>query len=66
MSKKNEANSNLIPASEIKPASPGLETIRRKLAEAKGPRYWRTRYPPHRSAREARRDGYAEIRDDRL
>src|SRR5438270_8879276 len=42
MPKKSEANSNLIPASEIKPASPSLEAIRRKLAEAKGPRYWRT------------------------
>ena len=42
MSKKNETNSNLIPASAIKPASPDVETVRRKLAEATGPRYWRT------------------------
>jgi molybdopterin-containing oxidoreductase family iron-sulfur binding subunit len=32
----------LIPLGEIKPASPDLETVRRKLKEAKGPRYWRT------------------------
>jgi MoCo/4Fe-4S cofactor protein with predicted Tat translocation signal len=42
MSKKNDLNSNLIPASEIKPALPDVETVRRKLAQAKGPKYWRT------------------------
>src|SRR5215469_10123531 len=42
MSKKNGSNSNLIAAGEIKPASPDIETVRRKLAEARGPKYWRT------------------------
>jgi MoCo/4Fe-4S cofactor protein with predicted Tat translocation signal len=42
MSKKNDSNSNLIAVSEIKPASPDLDTVRRKLAQAKGPKYWRT------------------------
>ncbi|HLJ27668.1 MAG TPA: TAT-variant-translocated molybdopterin oxidoreductase [Candidatus Angelobacter sp.] len=42
MSKKNDSNFNLIPASEIKPASPDVETVRRKLVQAKGPKYWRT------------------------
>src|SRR5579872_2381453 len=42
MSKKNDSNFNLIPASEIKPASPDVETVRRKQVQAKGPKYWRT------------------------
>ncbi|HEY2115704.1 MAG TPA: TAT-variant-translocated molybdopterin oxidoreductase, partial [Candidatus Angelobacter sp.] len=42
MSNKTDSNPNLISANEIKPASLELETVRRKLAEAKGPKYWRT------------------------
>ncbi|MCU1331070.1 MAG: quinol:cytochrome c oxidoreductase iron-sulfur protein precursor [Candidatus Angelobacter sp.] len=42
MSNKSDLNPNLISASEIKPASMELETVRKKLAEAKGPKYWRT------------------------
>jgi MoCo/4Fe-4S cofactor protein with predicted Tat translocation signal len=42
MSKNNDSNLNLIPVSEIKPASLDLDQVRRKLADAKGPRYWRT------------------------
>ena len=42
MSNKNDSNPNLISASQIKPASMELETVRKKLAEAKGPKYWRT------------------------
>jgi molybdopterin-containing oxidoreductase family iron-sulfur binding subunit len=42
MSKKTDLNLNLISASEIQPASPDVETVRRRLAEAKGPKYWRT------------------------
>jgi molybdopterin-containing oxidoreductase family iron-sulfur binding subunit len=42
MPKTNDPNLNLIAADEIRPASPDLETVRRKLKEAKGPKYWRT------------------------
>src|SRR5882724_11113616 len=42
MSNKSDINPNLISASEIKPASMELETVRKKLAQAKGPKYWRT------------------------
>src|SRR6266700_4996424 len=42
MSNKSDSNPNLISASQIKPASLELETVRKKLAEAKGPKYWRT------------------------
>jgi MoCo/4Fe-4S cofactor protein with predicted Tat translocation signal len=42
MSNNSDMKPNLISASEIKPASMELETVRKKLAEAKGPRYWRT------------------------
>jgi molybdopterin-containing oxidoreductase family iron-sulfur binding subunit len=42
MSNKNESNSNLVSVSEIKPASLELDAVRKKLAEAKGPKYWRT------------------------
>ena len=42
MSNKNDSSPNLISVSEIKPASLELEAVRKKLAEAKGPKYWRT------------------------
>jgi MoCo/4Fe-4S cofactor protein with predicted Tat translocation signal len=42
MSNKSDQNPNLISASQIKPASMELETVRKKLAEANGPKYWRT------------------------
>ena len=42
MSKKSDSKLNLISASEIKPASMDVETVRRRLAESKGPKYWRT------------------------
>src|SRR5215467_1663458 len=42
MSKTNDVNLNLIRPSDIRPASPDMETVRRKLAEARGPKYWRT------------------------
>jgi MoCo/4Fe-4S cofactor protein with predicted Tat translocation signal len=42
MSKEKDSNSKLLPVSEIKPASLDLESVRRKLTEAKGPKYWRT------------------------
>ncbi len=42
MSNNSDIKPNLISASEIKPASLELETVRKKLAEAKGPKYWRT------------------------
>jgi MoCo/4Fe-4S cofactor protein with predicted Tat translocation signal len=42
MSNKSDLNLNLISASEIKPASMELEAVRKKLAEANGPKYWRT------------------------
>src|SRR3984893_7464781 len=42
MSNKSDLNPNLISASEIKPASMELETVRKKLAGANGPKYWRT------------------------
>src|ERR1041385_9202693 len=42
MSNKSDSNPNLISVSQIKPASMELETVRKKLAEAKGPKYWRT------------------------
>src|SRR5690349_14920502 len=42
MSNKNDSNPSLISASQIKPASMEPETVRKKLAEAKGPKYWRT------------------------
>ncbi|HWZ44727.1 MAG TPA: TAT-variant-translocated molybdopterin oxidoreductase [Candidatus Saccharimonadales bacterium] len=42
MSKTSDSNLNLISASDIKPASPDIEMVRRRLAEAKGPKYWRT------------------------
>ena len=42
MSNNSDIKPNLISASEIKPASLELETVRKKLADAKGPKYWRT------------------------
>ena len=42
MSNNSDIKPNLISASEIKPASMELETVRKKLADAKGPKYWRT------------------------
>jgi MoCo/4Fe-4S cofactor protein with predicted Tat translocation signal len=42
MSNKGESNPNLIPAAEIKPARLELDEVRKKLATAKGPKYWRT------------------------
>lgn len=42
MSNNSDIKPNLISASEIKPASMELEAVRKKLADAKGPKYWRT------------------------
>ena len=42
MSNNSDTKPGLISASEIKPASMELETVRKKLANAKGPKYWRT------------------------
>jgi MoCo/4Fe-4S cofactor protein with predicted Tat translocation signal len=42
MPKENDLNLKLLPASDIKPASLDLESVRKKLAGAKGPKYWRT------------------------
>src|SRR5215470_14028155 len=42
MSKTSDSNPKLISAGEIKPARLELDTVRKKLAEAKGPKYWRT------------------------
>jgi molybdopterin-containing oxidoreductase family iron-sulfur binding subunit len=42
MSNKSDSSPNLISANQIKPASLELEAVRKKLAEAKGPKYWRT------------------------
>ncbi|HYX54036.1 MAG TPA: TAT-variant-translocated molybdopterin oxidoreductase [Candidatus Limnocylindrales bacterium] len=42
MSNNSDSHPGLIPASEIKPASMELEAVRKKLADAKGPKYWRT------------------------
>jgi MoCo/4Fe-4S cofactor protein with predicted Tat translocation signal len=42
MSNNGDSNPNLIPVGEIKPARLELDEVRKKLAEAKGPKYWRT------------------------
>ena len=42
MSNHTESNTVLIPVEGIKPASSEVESLRKKLAEAKGPRFWRT------------------------
>ena len=39
---KSDSNPKLISAGEIKPARLELDALRQKLAEAKGPKYWRT------------------------
>jgi MoCo/4Fe-4S cofactor protein with predicted Tat translocation signal len=42
MSKTSESNPNLIGAESIKPARLELDAVRKQLASAKGPKYWRT------------------------
>ena len=42
MSNNNDSSRNLVSAGQIKPASLELDAVRKKLAEAKGPKYWRT------------------------
>ncbi len=42
MSKENDVKLNLLSPSDIKPASLEVEEVRKKLAGATGPRYWRT------------------------
>ena len=42
MSNNNDAKTNLVSIGEIKPASLELDAVRKQLAEAKGPKYWRT------------------------
>ena len=42
MSNKSDSSPNLVPVGEIKPASMELEAVRQKLAQATGPKYWRT------------------------
>ncbi|MGC2697626.1 MAG: TAT-variant-translocated molybdopterin oxidoreductase [Candidatus Angelobacter sp.] len=42
MSNKSDSNPNLVSAGSIKPASMELDTVRKKLAQASGPKYWRT------------------------
>ncbi|HWG50936.1 MAG TPA: TAT-variant-translocated molybdopterin oxidoreductase [Candidatus Acidoferrales bacterium] len=42
MPNKTDSHPNLISPDEIKPASLELETVRKKLAGANGPKYWRT------------------------
>ena len=42
MSNNSDIKPNLISPGEIKPASLELEAVRKKLADAKGPKYWRT------------------------
>src|SRR5215831_13469006 len=42
MSNNSDVKPNLISPGEIKPASLELEAVRKKLADAKGPKYWRT------------------------
>jgi molybdopterin-containing oxidoreductase family iron-sulfur binding subunit len=42
MSKTSDSNPKLISAGEIKPARLELDAVRKQLAEAKGPKYWRT------------------------
>ncbi len=41
MLKKNAPDPNFVAIREIQPSNPEVETVRRKLAGAKGPRYWR-------------------------
>jgi MoCo/4Fe-4S cofactor protein with predicted Tat translocation signal len=42
MSNKSDSNTSLVSVSGIKPASLELDAVRKQLAEAKGPKYWRT------------------------
>jgi MoCo/4Fe-4S cofactor protein with predicted Tat translocation signal len=42
MSKTSDSNPSLVPASAIKPARPEVEAVRKELAEAKGPKFWRS------------------------
>src|ERR1700757_5055302 len=42
MSNRSDSKPDLVSPGEIKPASMELEAVRKKLAEAKGPKYWRT------------------------
>jgi MoCo/4Fe-4S cofactor protein with predicted Tat translocation signal len=42
MSNTNDSNSSLVPVSAIKPARKELEAVRKELAEAKGPKFWRS------------------------
>ncbi len=42
MSNNTDSHPDLISPAEIKPASPDLETVRKKLANATGPKFWRT------------------------
>src|SRR5215510_16137222 len=42
MPKNSDSNQNLVSVSEIKPARLELDAVRQRLAEAKGPKYWRT------------------------
>ena len=42
MPNNSDSNQNLVSVSEIKPARLELDAVRQRLAEAKGPRYWRT------------------------
>ncbi len=42
MSNKSDSNPNLISPAEIKPATLELEAVRKQLAQASGPKYWRT------------------------
>ena len=42
MSNNGESNPNLLPAAAIKPARREVDEVRKKLAGASGPKYWRT------------------------
>src|SRR5947199_3756543 len=42
MTKQNDLKLNLLSPRDIRPASLDVEAVRKKLAGAKGPRYWRT------------------------
>jgi molybdopterin-containing oxidoreductase family iron-sulfur binding subunit len=42
MSNNGDSNPNLLPAAAIKPVSQEVDDVRKKLAGANGPKYWRT------------------------
>src|SRR5262249_59499652 len=42
MSKTSDSNPNLVPVNAIKAAPKELEAMRKQLAEAKGPKFWRS------------------------